>query len=78
MFTYFNKGYDFSITKNEDGYWDFELKHMTLDNYTKEEIIDVLEDLIIRVENEIDGYDEDPDLDAKIDEAIMRDKGMFL
>lgn len=77
MFTYFNKGYDFSITKNEDGYWDFELKHMTLDNCTKEEILDTMNELIYDIKDKFE-EDSDSDEDSRIDEAIMRDKGMFL
>lgn len=70
----------FSISRSEeaDCYWNFKLRPMELENYTRDEIIDALNDLINQVEDEIDGYDEDPDLDARIDEAIMRDKGMFL
>lgn len=71
----------FSISRSEEGsyYYNFKLRPMELENYTRDEIIDVLEDLIIQVENEIDVYDEDPDIDARVDEAIMRSKeGMFL
>lgn len=78
MFTYFNKGYDFSITKNEDGYWDFELKRMTLDNCTKEEILDTMNELIYDIKDKFEQEDPDSDEDSRIDEAIMRDKGMFL
>lgn len=73
-------GKDFSISRSDEGdcYWDFKLKPIELKNYTRDEIIDVLYDLISEVKDEIDGYDEDPNEDAMIDEAIMRDKGMFL
>lgn len=80
MFTFLNKGFDFTISKNEEDndYWDFELKPMKLESLTKDEILGVMNELICEIEDELNGYDDDPNEDIRVDEAIMKDKGMFL
>lgn len=78
MLDFLKKNIDFSISKSEEDneYWDFDLKPITLKNHTRQEILDVMNDLIYEIEEKIDGYDEDPNEDVRVDEMI--EKGVFL
>lgn len=78
MLDFLKKNIDFSISKSEEDneYWDFDLKPIILKNHTRQEILDVMNDLIYEIEEKIDEYDEDPNEDVKVDEMI--EKGVFL